>query len=482
MTDDNESNHGVARRTLLAAGGTATIGALAGRAGARLDEHETDAGGDSDGDGTDEPSREVTVRQEPGNAFYWVLPGERRLSPQVFGTPENPRRGSALLESRIEQAKGFPEPLDEAIPQLLEDLPPLVAAPEAGREPIEDGESDGIAQERFTEPTLYSDDAEVTSGSFEISYQDHQPYDLPGAPGDTTDSIELDAQFTDPAGNEYELEHDHVVQPPIPGYETGGGVLTGSWLHGITGTGSPLLTETYTYGGSWGVGDVRINGELATEDGFRVIHFMTTQTVRDERYRMALDEEMPLAPDETIAGQIHHTHGVVLPIRPTPDGPVYDPVPTAMELPSGETQPFIHAMWEQEELVEGPFADWEFPDQPAEAEPDDQDTADDSGPDFRFLGDASAWQGEAPDGIAGEENPTLSLEAGAEYELVWENADGLQHNFAIEDEDGSDLQASELLGEEGATQTVTFTATAEMSEYYCQVHPGSMRGSIEVEG
>jgi len=75
----------------------------------------------------------------------------------------------------------MPEPLDEAVPQLLQDLPPLVAAPEAGREPIGDSESDGIAQEKFTEPTLYSDNAEVTSGSFEITYQDRQPYDLPGA-------------------------------------------------------------------------------------------------------------------------------------------------------------------------------------------------------------------------------------------------------------------------------------------------------------
>ncbi|UTF52257.1 hypothetical protein [Natronosalvus rutilus] len=135
----------------------------------------------------------------------------------MFGTPENPRRGTDLLQSRIEQAKGFPEPLDEAIPQLLQDLPPLVAAPEEAREPIEDEESDGIAQERFTEPTLYSDNAEVTNGSFEITYEDHQPYDQPGPPGETTDTVALDVSFTDPAGNEYELEHDHVVKPPIPG-------------------------------------------------------------------------------------------------------------------------------------------------------------------------------------------------------------------------------------------------------------------------
>jgi plastocyanin len=481
MTDKNGSNGRLTRRSLLAAGSATAVGAFAGCVGAESTGSASGTRNDNaDENGTASDSgRDVTVRQEPGNAFYWVLPGERRLSPQVFGTPENPRRGSALLESRIEQAKGMPEPLDEAVPQLLQDLPPLVAAPEAGREPIGDSESDGIAQEKFTEPTLYSDNAEVTSGSFEITYQDRQPYDLPGEPGDTTDSVDLDAQFTDPAGNEYEIEHDHVVQPPIPGYETGGGVMSGGWLHGITGTGSPLLTEVYTYGASWGVGNVRVNGEVATEDGFRVIHFMTTQTVRDERYRMALDEEMPLAPDETIAGRIHHTHGVVLPIRPTPDGPVFDPVPTAMELPNGETQPFIHAMWEQEELVEGPFDEWEFPGQEDEEASNAEESADGDA-DFQLAGTASAWQGVAPDAIADTENPTLQLEAGTEYVLVWENDDGLQHNFAIEDENGDELQASELVGDEGATQTVTFTATEEMAEYYCQVHPQSMRGAIEI--
>ncbi|GAB3668408.1 cupredoxin domain-containing protein [Halopiger thermotolerans] len=481
MTNKNGAHEGdrVTRRALLAAGGATAVGAAAGRVGAEsaaVGQHD-DGGERAEATGS---GREITVRQEPGNAFYWVLPGERRLSPQVFGTPENPLRGSDLLEARIEQAKGLPEPLDEAIPQLLADLPPLVAAPEAAREPIDD--EDGIARQRFTEPTLYSDEAEVTSGAFEITYRDHQPYDLPGAPGDTTDRVELAAQFTDPAGNEYELEHDHVVQPPIPGYETGGGIRSGGWLHGITGTGSPLFPRVYTYGASWGVGDVRINGEVATEDGFRVIHFMTTQTVRDERYRMVLDEELPLAPDETIAGRIHHTHGVVLPIRPTPEGPVYDPVPTAMELPNGETQPFIHAMWEQEELVEAPFDDWEFPGQADAEAPDTAESAGGTDADIRLLGDASAWRGVAPDAIADAENPTLALEAGTEYALVWENADGLQHNFAIEDENGDDVLASEFVGEEGATQTVTFTATAEMAAYYCQVHPETMRGSLEVAG
>nr|WP_277410089.1 plastocyanin/azurin family copper-binding protein [Natrinema longum] len=75
----------------------------------------------------------------------------------------------------------------------------------------------------------------------------------------------------------------------------------------------------------------------------------------------------------------------------------------------------------------------------------------------------------------------MTLEEGAEYVLVWENGDGLQHNVAIEDESGEELLASDFMSEEGTTQSVTVTASAEMAEYYCQVHPESMRGTIDVQ-
>lgn len=470
------------RRRFLGLGAAASIGGLASAYGvsAEGDGGNGDANSSGGGDGTGgKPEMTLTARQEPGKAFYWVLPGPRPLSPMVFGTPENPRHGTDLLQSRIEQAKQLPSPLGDSVPQLLKDLPYLVAAPNEARKPIE--QSDTIAKQVLAEPTLYSNKAEVTSGSFEITYEDRRPYDLPGKPGDTPDSVTLDTQFTDPAGNEYTLEHDHVIQPPIPGYESRGGVFTDGFLHGITGTGSPLFPQAYTYGASWGVGHVNINGERATTDGMRVIHFMTTQTVRDERYRMALDEEMPLKPENTIAGKIHHTHGVVLPIKPTPEGPTFAPVPTAYDLPNGETQPFIHAMWEQEE-IEGPFANWNFPG----AESGNQQATGGGGnaasqADFRLVGEASAWQGTKPKAIAGTENPTLTLKEGTEYTLVWKNGDGLQHNFAIQDGNGNDLLDSDLMGQQGATQTVTFTASAEMAEYYCQVHPRSMRGSIKMQ-
>jgi hypothetical protein len=65
--------------------------------------------------------------------------------------------------------------------------------------------------EKFVEPTLYSDRAEVTEGEFSVTYHDRQPYDRRGPPGGTQDSDDLNTRFTDPAGNEYELDFDLAV-------------------------------------------------------------------------------------------------------------------------------------------------------------------------------------------------------------------------------------------------------------------------------
>ncbi|WP_226479609.1 PQQ-dependent sugar dehydrogenase [Natrinema amylolyticum] len=97
-------------------------------------------------------------------------------------------------------------------------------------------------------------------------------------------------------------------------------------------------------------------------------------------------------------------------------------------------------------------------------------------------GQTSGWQGVAPDDIADETNPTLELEEGTTYELTWENLDGLPHNFVIESEDGEQLERTELLSQEGETQSLEFEATSEMSTYYCEPHSATMRGDISVGG
>lgn len=292
---------------------------------------------------------EVVVQQEAGKTVYWVLPGPRELGELEWGTPEHPR---ALVEPVMNQARDLPEPLDQTVPQLLEDLPILGGLPMEARNTTEDG----TAFTTTKMPTAVSDQGRIVSGAFDVTYGDHQPYDLPGPLTQTEDHVDASATFTDPQGNEYELVVDRLFMPPIPGWETGGGVVTDAWLHGTSGTDSPLFPRVYTYGAFWAVGQVIVNGETANENQW--IHFMTTQTARDQDYHLATQDELPLAPEDTIAGQVHHTHVVVRPVTLTDDGPVFEPVHTAFELPNGMNQPFLHIMFEEDEIANGPFATW----------------------------------------------------------------------------------------------------------------------------
>jgi arylsulfatase A-like enzyme/regulation of enolase protein 1 (concanavalin A-like superfamily) len=89
------------------------------------------------------------------------------------------------------------------------------------------------------------------------------------------------------------------------------------------------------------------------------------------------------------------------------------------------------------------------------------------------------WATGATDGID-IFNPTLSLTAGEEYSVEWTNGDGDEHSFVIADVDGNELVSSATLSDQGATETVTFTATTEMAEYYCGTHPEPQRGTVDV--
>jgi putative membrane-bound dehydrogenase-like protein len=91
-----------------------------------------------------------------------------------------------------------------------------------------------------------------------------------------------------------------------------------------------------------------------------------------------------------------------------------------------------------------------------------------------------AWTGVAPTAIEGE-NPTLSLREGEEYTVEWTNVNGGTHNFVIETGDGSTPVETGFGTGLDETQTVTFTATADMIVYYCSPHRGlGMEGSIEI--
>ncbi|MFC4548754.1 MULTISPECIES: twin-arginine translocation signal domain-containing protein [Halorussus] len=94
-------------------------------------------------------------------------------------------------------------------------------------------------------------------------------------------------------------------------------------------------------------------------------------------------------------------------------------------------------------------------------------------------GEVEHWFGLAPSAIHGAENPTLQLQSGQRYEIVWMNLDGHEHELIIEDANGGEIVASESNEQMGATASLTFTASEEMAQYYCEYHPKRMRGDIQ---
>lgn len=288
-------------------------------------------------------ARERVVEQAPGKVVYWVLPGPRQLSKQVFGTAAHPKM---LVMPKVKIAKKMiaAHKMPPHVAEILQKLPILVGVPLKARSPGPNGTI------WFKHPTPFGDKGRIITGSFTADYTDVVQKDPPGKPGMTPDKATMEAKFTDPAGNRYRVVLKHVVKPPFPGYETQGGVMIDSYHHGSTGTGSPLMPKVRTYAAFWGVGDVYINGKLAQPH--RVMHMMTTEIVRDKNYHLALQEEMPLPPSRWIVkGQSHHTHLIILPIQVGKKGPVFKPLKTAFILPNGKPQPFIHVMYEQDTIV-----------------------------------------------------------------------------------------------------------------------------------
>lgn len=297
-----------------------------------------------------------------------------------------------------------------------------------------------------------------------MAYVDRQAEDGTGKPTETRDGIKLrDVRFTDPQGNEYGVQPKKTLQPPIPGYQTGGGVFTNRYHHGLTGTGSPLMPRVYAWGASYSIGNVVANGEVVDEN--RVFHWMTTQTVRTQNYRLAIEEELPLAPKNTIAGQVHHTHLIVLPVEIAPEGvPVFEPV----NMPyTGTKQPFIHVMYEEGDVTEAPFDPPQKIVEPDEGTPSPTPQEDVPG----TLVEGSEFFFDPQ---------TVRATAGEEVVITFRNVGPVAHNFTI-----GQLGARTPTIQPGKTATVKFTPQKpDVYGFWCDV-PGhqdaGMQGRLVVE-
>ena len=112
-----------------------------------------------------------------------------------------------------------------------------------------------------------------------------------------------------------------------------------------------------------------------------------------------------------------------------------------------------------------------------DVDPDDWEDVDE----IRLTGHTTdGWTGIEPEVIDGVSNPTLLLFEGREYDLAWENEDGVTHNLELRDDGESTLEETEYVGDQGETTSITFEATEEMVTYVCNPHPNDMAGRIEV--
>jgi hypothetical protein len=101
---------------------------------------------------------------------------------------------------------------------------------------------------------------------------------------------------------------------------------------------------------------------------------------------------------------------------------------------------------------------------------------------YELGADFEGWAGQSPSSIEGATNPTLSMTPGETYEVIYENLDGITHDFQILDAEGSVLVDGGDVSSSGDTNSVQFTASAEMAEYRCRYHPSSMVGTVETGG
>lgn len=98
---------------------------------------------------------------------------------------------------------------------------------------------------------------------------------------------------------------------------------------------------------------------------------------------------------------------------------------------------------------------------------------------YKLGGKVAGWQGQAPSSIKGQSNPPLVLKPGQKYKIIWENLDGMMHDFTIQDSSGNTIKQTKKTSKQGKTLSLTFTASNKMAQYICTVHPTTMKGEIK---
>ncbi len=221
----------------------------------------------------------------------WIYPGRRKLNPEVFGTPDNPK----MLE----------------------------ALPIEGRMVSEDGEEFTTTKE----PGPFSNKVAPSEGELSLTIWDMTPVDSM----DSEDKADLEATFDGPSGEHtYRVVLEKLI-PVGPHHQFFGGAATNVWMHGSTGIGEPFMPATFSYVTLWGFGDFYRDGEML--DDKRLIHVMLTPKMRTE------ENELGFGISNMNELEIHF---IMPPTRVEGGHPEDAPLPTKLMLPNGQEQPFVH--------------------------------------------------------------------------------------------------------------------------------------------
>lgn len=275
----------------------------------------------------------LEVAQPSGRLVHWVLPGKRDLSLVEFGTPAEPR--------------SYGDGGDDAdLQALIERWPWLVGVPVALRNRTPDGRR--WLDTRVDVP--WGGPLEPVVGEVHVAVRDRWIRDR-GLPH-SADQARVQARFSDPGGRLYQVSLERVVEAPFPEWETAGGVLVDQPVFGVTGTGTPLMPEVHAWVAIWGLANVSIDGQVVGTELLTsvVVH----QNAHDEEGRLVQTLELPLDPEDTLSGHPYHLRLAVLPLRQTAEGLVFSPPQRGHRLPGGLTQGFIHVVFEQPSVVQGP--------------------------------------------------------------------------------------------------------------------------------
>jgi hypothetical protein len=249
-----------------------------------------------------------TAHTKASGDVRWILPGPRRLDPNIFGTPDQP----------LGFEEGVGVPLDDR-----------------------NTTPDGTAYTTTKSPTPFSDNWAQITGRGEAVVLDRT-----ARAGDSTrDRIHDVYTFTSPDGaHRYRVETTRPLSR-LPDHENFGGVGLNVAMHGRTGIGTKLMPQFISFITYWGVADLYVDGQKVANDRF--VHVMTAERSRD------IEGDYSLGFDEDVDPNSVHTHLILPPIRVTDQGPVDSPVPTGFTLPNGMEQPFLHIMYEQVNELRG---------------------------------------------------------------------------------------------------------------------------------